>query len=77
MKILVYFERAWIMAAAASMVVMLYNLITLRTFDRHVYFPLFCGVFCLLIWYNIRGQRRFRDRMEEEYRQRDKGDKAS
>ncbi len=71
MKLLKYFERAWLMAAVASLVVMLYNLITLRSFDRHVYFPLFCAFFCLLIWYNIRGQRKFRDKMEDEYRTRD------
>jgi len=75
MKILIYFERAWLMAAAASLIVTLYNLITLRSFDRHVYFPLFCAFFCLRIWYNIRGQRRFRDKMEEEYRRREAEDK--
>jgi hypothetical protein len=71
MKILQYFEKAWIVAAIASWVVTVYNLVTLRTFDNHVYFPMFCGIFCLLIWYNIRGQRRFRDKMiEEEKRKR-------
>jgi hypothetical protein len=63
MKILGYFEKAWIVAAAASIIVMLYNLITLRTFDNRVYFPLFCSMFCVLIWYNIRGQRRFREKV--------------
>jgi len=63
MKILGYFEKAWIVAAAASIIVMLYNLITLRTFDNRVYFPLFCAMFCILIWYNIRGQRRFREKV--------------
>jgi len=63
MKILQYFEKAWIAAAAASFVVCLYNLITLRAFDKRVYFPLFCGLFCILIWFNIRGQRKFRDKM--------------
>ena len=63
MGILKYLEKAWIVAAIAALVVMLYNLITLRVFDSHVYFPLFCAVFCVLIWYNIRGQRRFRERI--------------
>jgi len=63
MKILEYFEKAWIFAALSSFVVCLYNLITLRVFDNHVYFPFFCGLFCVLIWFNIRGQRRFRDKM--------------
>jgi hypothetical protein len=63
MKILEYFEKAWIAAAVAAVIVTVYNLVTLRTFDHHVYFPFFCGVFCLLIWQNIRGQRKFRDKM--------------
>jgi hypothetical protein len=63
MKILRYLEKAWIMAAIASLIVAVYNLITLRTFDNHVYFPLFCAAFCMLIWFNVRGQRRFRDKM--------------
>lgn len=63
MKILEYFEKAWIAAAVAAFIVTLYNLVTLRIFDHHVYFPLFCGLFCILIWQNIRGQRKFRDKI--------------
>ena len=63
MKFLQYLEKAWILAAIASVIVALFNLITLRTFDNHVYFPIFCAGFCLLIWFNVRGQRRFREKM--------------
>jgi hypothetical protein len=63
MRILFYFEKAWVAAIAASLAVTVYNLITLRVFDYHVYFPFFCAVFCTLIWYNIRGQRKFREKM--------------
>ena len=63
MKVLEYLEKAWIVAAICAFGVMLYNLVTLRTFDYHLYFPFFCGCFCLLIWYNVRGQRRFRDKI--------------
>ncbi len=66
MKILQYFEKAWVFAAVASFVVSLYNLITLRVFDNHVYFPFFCGLFCIMLWFNIRGQRRFREKMFQE-----------
>jgi hypothetical protein len=66
MKILQYLEKAWIVAAIASLVVAVYNLISLRTFDNHVYFPLFCAGFCMLIWFNVRGQRRFRDKIFRE-----------
>ena len=73
MKFLQYFEKAWIAAAVAAIVVTFYNLITLRTFfDNRVYFPLFCAGFCVLIWYNIRGQRRFREKMFDE-----KGDRKA
>ncbi len=63
MKILAYFEKAWIMASAASFIVAIYNFVTLFTFDHRVYFPTFCGVFCLVIWMNIRGQRRFYEKI--------------
>lgn len=66
MKILQYFEKAWIAVCVLAFVVAIYNLVTMRTFDNRVYFPFFCGLFCTLIWYNIRGQRRFRERMIEE-----------
>lgn len=66
MKILEYFEKAWIMAMIAAFGVAIYNLVMLRGFDRHVYFPIICGVFCLLIWYNLRGQRKFREKMLQD-----------
>jgi hypothetical protein len=66
MKILCYLEKAWIMAAMASLIVAVYNLATLRTFDNNVYFPLFCAGFCMLIWFNVRGQRRFREKIFRE-----------
>lgn len=72
MKILEYFEKAWIAAAVAAFIVMIYNLITLRIFDYHVYFPLFCALFCLVIWQNIRGQRRLRDKMLQEEEEKNK-----
>ena len=75
MKILEYFEKAWIFAAASSFIICLYNLITLRVFDNHVYFPFFCGLFCILIWFNIRGQRKFRDKILNEKAEKETTDK--
>lgn len=66
MKILQYLEKAWIMAAIVAIIVAVYNLITLHTFDNRVYFPIFCSGFCVLIWFNIRGQRRFREKIFKE-----------
>ena len=62
-RFLQYLEMAWIVAAVCAFGVAVYNAVTFQKFDNHVYFPIFCGVFCLLIWYNIRGQRRFREKM--------------
>lgn len=75
MKILEYFEKAWIMAIGASLVVAVYNLITLRVFDNRVYFPIFCAMFCSLIWFNIRGQRRFREKMMGEQKDKSSAEK--
>ena len=66
MKILLYLERAWIAAGVCAFAVAIYNLVTLRVFDNRVYFPLFCGLFCLLICYNVRGQRKFREKIFNE-----------
>lgn len=63
MKILQYFEKAWIGVAIASIMVAVYNLISLGEINNRVYFPIFCAVFCVLIWFNIRGQRKFREKM--------------
>ena len=71
MKILEYFEKAWIAAAVASIIVAVYNLVTLQQITNRVYFPLFCAMFCVLIWMNIRGQRRFREKILNE-KQEDK-----
>lgn len=71
MKILQYFEKAWIVAAVTALIVAVYNLVTLRTFDNHVYFPILCAMFCVLIWYNLRGQRKFREKMMDENRQKE------
>lgn len=66
MKFLFYLEKAWLVAAGAAMIVAVYNLISKGTFDNHVYFPIFCAGFCVLIWFNIRGQRRFREKIFKE-----------
>jgi len=69
---LLYLEKAWVLAGICALVVMVYNLITLRIFDNRVYFPLFCSIFCGLIWFNIRGQRRFREKIILENRDKNK-----
>ena len=72
MKMLQYMERAWLLAAVAAAVLCLYNGFRYQSLlNTSVYFPAFCAVFCVLIFYNIRRQRLFREEMlkEEEQKQ--------
>lgn len=66
MKFLELLEKAWIAAAVVALVVTVYNAATVQAFNHKVYFPLLCAMFCGLLWYNVRGQRRFRQRVEEQ-----------
>ena len=59
-------------AAIAAVALGVFNLVYYQKFDRLVYFPIICAGFCVMIYMNIRGQRRFRTKMlqEEEARRR-------
>lgn len=70
MKFLELLEKAWIIAAAAALVVTVYNAITVQAINHKVYFPFFCAMFCGLLWFNVRGQRRFKEKMDQEERQK-------
>lgn len=70
MKFLELLEKAWIIAAAAALVVTVYNAVTIQAINHKVYFPFFCAMFCGLLWFNVRGQRRFREKMEQEEKQK-------
>ncbi|HRN94041.1 MAG: hypothetical protein M9931_00920 [Chitinophagales bacterium] len=63
MKILRLFEKAWIAALICAFAVAIFNFFTLFTFDYRVYFPFFCGIFCTVIWRNLRGQRKFYEKL--------------
>ena len=64
---LFYLERAWLTAAFAAGFVGIYQGVQLKTIlNPSVYFPLFCVVFCVLIYSNIRSQRLFRARIKAE-----------
>jgi hypothetical protein len=54
------------MAAIAAFAVGIYNFISFAAFNQKVYFPIFCGFFCLLLWWNIKGQRKFYEKMKQE-----------
>lgn len=70
MKFLEILERAWMIAAIAAVALGVFNLATYQKFDRLVYFPIICAGFCVLIYMNIRGQRRFREKMLQDEAQR-------
>jgi predicted Co/Zn/Cd cation transporter (cation efflux family) len=66
MKLLQILEKAWMVAAIAAIVTGIINLITTRQFGHSVYFAFICAGFCALIYYNVRGQRRFTEKMKAE-----------
>lgn len=57
-------ERAWLVAAIAAVGFGGYNLWAKSRFNHYVYFPFICAGFCVLIWRNIRGQRKFLEKRE-------------
>lgn len=65
MKFLYYLERAWLVAAGVAFVTGVFNLFRLQNFSSPVYFPLLCGLLCILLFNNVRSQRRFKEAMEK------------
>lgn len=64
MKFLKILEKAWLTAAILAVLMGTFNLITTLKFNHLVYFPYLCCGFCILIYMNIRGQRRFTETMK-------------
>lgn len=72
MKFLYYLERAWLVAAGVGFVTAIVNLIRLQKVTSPVYFPFLCGLMCVLLYNNIRGQRRFKEAMDKKYEEQNK-----
>jgi hypothetical protein len=66
MKFLEILEKAWLVACVAAIVLGIYNFVMIQRFSSSVYFPFICSGFCTLIYYNIRGQRRFATKMRDD-----------
>lgn len=66
MKFLGVLEKAWLAAIVIAFGMGIYNAIMLRDFSYHVYTPLVCGGFCILIYMNIRRQRIFLKNMKRD-----------
>lgn len=59
MKFLLILEKLWIAAAGVSLIVLVINAFTYKTFDHHVYFPLMVGIACVILYFTKRNHRRF------------------
>lgn len=66
MKFLEILEKGWLAAAVIAVIMGAFNLVTRMKFDNLVYVPLICCGFCILIYMNIRGQRRFAEKMKKD-----------
>jgi hypothetical protein len=72
MKFLSILEKAWLAAIVIAISMGIYNAITLGNFSYHVYTPIVCAGFCILIYFNIRRQRLFLEKMKQEEEQQNK-----
>jgi hypothetical protein len=66
MTFLKFLEKAWLAAIVIAFGMGVYNAFTLRDFSYHVYTPLVCGSFCILIYINIHRQRLFIEKMKKD-----------
>ena len=66
MKFLKYFETLWKVAIALALFTAIFNLITYKTFDYHVYLPIVCAIMSYVLWRNLQGQRQFMEKMKEK-----------
>ena len=65
-KFLFYLEILWIMAIVASVLVFIWNLWALRSLSPSVYTPIITGVLSGVVLWNIKGQRKFYERADQE-----------
>jgi hypothetical protein len=72
MKFLQLLERAWILATITALGVTVLNIFKYKTFDYHVYFPLFCAAFCGFLYYNVKSQRTFAEKIRKEKEEEEK-----
>ena len=66
MKFLELLEKAWLAAIVIAFGLGIYNAAMLQNFSYRVYMSLVCGCFCILIYSNIKRQRRFVEKMKKD-----------
>lgn len=65
MNIMRVVEKFWIVASLASFAVVVINFIKISKINHTVYFPFFCGIFCLILFFNLRSQNNFKDQLKK------------
>lgn len=65
MNIMRVVEKFWIVASLASFAVVIINFIKINKVNHTVYFPFFCGIFCLILFFNLRSQNNFKDKLKK------------
>lgn len=66
MNIMRVVEKIWVLAAIASFVVVIVNYVKIGTINHLVYFPFFCGIFCIILFFNLRSQNNFKDNLKSK-----------
>jgi hypothetical protein len=66
MKFLEILEKAWLAAIVIAFGMGIYNAVMLQNLSYHVYTPIVCGCFCILIYMNIHRQRLFVEKMKRD-----------
>ena len=64
MKFLIILEKAWLTGAVVAFVMGTINIFISRN-AYQIYMPYVCCAGCLLIYMNVKGQRRFKEKMQD------------
>jgi energy-coupling factor transporter transmembrane protein EcfT len=65
MNIMRWVEKVWLMAAVASFAVCIFHWVRLGKINHLVYFSFFCGIFCIILFLNLRSQNNFKDKLKK------------
>lgn len=66
MKMMKIYEKLWIVASFTALVVMIWNAISNKRFDHHVYFPLMVCITCMIMYFTKKNHRIFMEKMREK-----------
>lgn len=64
MNIMRVVEKFWVVASLASFAVVIINFIKINKVNHTVYFPFLCGIFCLILFFNLRSQNNFKEQLK-------------